>query len=63
MILLKELFYDTTLYVKCFAIKDVYKLLYQCCGITAKCRFLDPVIAHWLRTNGSERNFNEMVRF
>ncbi|XP_011875915.1 PREDICTED: DNA polymerase theta-like [Vollenhovia emeryi] len=59
--LLKELFYDTTLYVKCFAIKDVYKLLYQCCGITAKCRFLDPVIAHWLYTNDFERNYNEMV--
>ncbi|XP_071632237.1 DNA polymerase theta isoform X1 [Temnothorax longispinosus] len=61
MALLKELFYDTTLYVKCFAIKDVYKLLYQCCGITVKCRFLDPVIAHWLYTNDFERNFNEMV--
>lgn len=62
MALLKELFYDTTLYMKCFAIKDVYKLLYQCCGITPKCRFLDPVIAHWLHTNDCERNFNEMVR-
>ncbi|XP_018400080.1 PREDICTED: DNA polymerase theta [Cyphomyrmex costatus] len=61
MALLKELFYDTTLYIKCFAIKDIYKLLYQCCGITAKCRFLDPIIGHWLYTNSSESNFNEMV--
>ncbi|KYN42028.1 Helicase POLQ-like protein [Trachymyrmex septentrionalis] len=61
MALLKDLLYDTTLYMKCFAIKDIYKLLYQCCGITAKCRFLDPVIGHWLYTNDSERNFNEMV--
>ncbi|KYN17239.1 Helicase POLQ-like protein [Trachymyrmex cornetzi] len=61
MTLLKDLLYDTTLYMKCFATKDIYKLLYQCCGITAKCRFLDPVIGHWLYTNGSERNFNEMV--
>ncbi|XP_067215522.1 DNA polymerase theta isoform X2 [Linepithema humile] len=59
--LLKELFSDTSLYMKCFAIKDIYKLLYQCCGISAKCRFLDPIIAHWLYTNDSERNFNEMV--
>jgi len=63
MALLKDLFYDTTLYMKCFATKDIYKLLYQCCGITAKCRFLDPVIGHWLYTNDSERNFNEMVKF
>ncbi|XP_072765090.1 DNA polymerase theta isoform X2 [Anoplolepis gracilipes] len=61
MALLKELFADTALYVRCFAIKDIYKLLYQCCGISAKCRFLDPIIAHWLCTNDSERNFNEMV--
>ncbi|KAL6260260.1 hypothetical protein P5V15_007793 [Pogonomyrmex californicus] len=61
MALLKELFYDTTLYIKCFAIKDVYKLLYQCCGITAKCRFLDPVIAHWLYTNDFETKFSDMV--
>ncbi|KYM80156.1 Helicase POLQ-like protein [Atta colombica] len=61
MALLKDLFYDTTLYMKCFATKDIYKLLYQCCGITAKCKFLDPVIGHWLYTNDSERNFNEMV--
>lgn len=61
MALLKELLSDTTLYVRCFAMKDTYKLLYQCCGISAKCRFLDPVIAHWLFTNGAERKFNEMV--
>ncbi|KAL0124938.1 hypothetical protein PUN28_006657 [Cardiocondyla obscurior] len=59
--LLKELIYSTTLYIKCFAIKDVYKLLYQCCGIAARCRFLDPVIAHWVYTNDVEKNFNEMV--
>ncbi|XP_014469442.1 PREDICTED: DNA polymerase theta isoform X2 [Dinoponera quadriceps] len=61
MILLKELLSDTALYVKCFAAKNTYKLLYLCCGISAKCRFLDPMIAHWLYTNSSERNFNEMV--
>ncbi|XP_012529717.2 DNA polymerase theta [Monomorium pharaonis] len=61
MALLKELFYDTTLYMRCFAIKDMYKLLHQCCGITAKCRFLDPIIAHWLYTNDFERNFNDMI--
>ncbi|XP_029680400.1 DNA polymerase theta-like, partial [Formica exsecta] len=61
MALLKELFADTALYMRCFAIKDIYKLLYQCCGISAKCRFLDPIIAHWLCTNDSERNFSEMV--
>ncbi|EGI59836.1 PREDICTED: DNA polymerase theta [Acromyrmex echinatior] len=61
MALLKDLLYDTTLYMKCFATKDIYKLLYQCCGITAKCRFLDPIIGHWLYTNDFERNFNEMV--
>ncbi|XP_050459690.1 DNA polymerase theta [Cataglyphis hispanica] len=61
MALLKELFADTALYMRCFAIKDIYKLLYQCCGISAKCRFLDPIIAHWLCTNDSERYFSEMV--
>ncbi|XP_020280353.1 DNA polymerase theta isoform X2 [Pseudomyrmex gracilis] len=59
--LLKELFSDTTLYIKCFATKDMYKLLYQCCAISAKCRFLDPIIAHWLYTNDFEKTFNEMT--
>ncbi|XP_032671376.1 DNA polymerase theta isoform X2 [Odontomachus brunneus] len=61
MTLLKELLSDAALYVRCFAIKGTYKLLYRCCEVSAKCRFLDPVIAHWLYTNGSERNFSEMV--
>ncbi|XP_029175852.1 DNA polymerase theta [Nylanderia fulva] len=61
MTLLKELFADTDLYMKCFATKDIYKALYQCCGISAKCRFLDPIIAHWLCTNDCEKSFNEMV--
>ncbi|XP_011146257.1 DNA polymerase theta isoform X2 [Harpegnathos saltator] len=59
--LLKELLSDAALYVKCFAIKDTYKLLYRCCAISAKCRFLDPVIAHWLYTNDFEGNFSELV--
>lgn len=62
MTLLRELLSDAALYVKCFAAKDTYKMLHRCCGISAKCRFLDPVVAHWLYTNGSERNFSEMVR-
>lgn len=61
MALVKELLSNTNLYMKCFATKDIYKLLYQCCGISAKCKFLDPIVAHWLYTNNSERNFNKMV--
>jgi len=63
MALLKELFSNTALYVKCFVVKNVYKLLYQCCGILAKCKFLDLIVAHWLYTNDCERNFSDMVRF
>jgi len=63
MALLKELFSNTALYVKCFVVKNIYKLLYQCCGILARCKFLDLIVAHWLYTNDSERNFNDMVRF
>lgn len=63
MALLKELFSDTGLYMKCFAAKDVYKLLYRCCGISAKCKFLDPMVGHWLYTNNCERSFSDMVRF
>ncbi|XP_026825794.1 DNA polymerase theta isoform X2 [Ooceraea biroi] len=61
MALLKELFSDTNLYLRCFVAKDVFKLLYHCCGISAKCKFLDPIVAHWLYTNGCERNFSDMV--
>lgn len=62
MKLLKELLANRVLYVKCFATKEIFKTLYECCGITANCKFLDPKVANWLYDgNVYEKTFNEMV--
>lgn len=63
MKLLKELLANTFLYVKCFATKEVFKTLYECCGISANCKFLDPTVASWLFDgNVYEKNFSDMVK-
>ncbi|XP_043519915.1 DNA polymerase theta [Frieseomelitta varia] len=63
MKLLKELLANRVLYVKCFATKEMFKTLYECCGITANCKFLDPKVANWLYDgNVYEKTFNEMVK-
>ncbi|XP_076224101.1 DNA polymerase theta isoform X2 [Nomia melanderi] len=63
MKLLKDVLNNTDLYIKCFAVKDTYKVLYECCGIIANCKFLDPKVASWLNDNTiCEQNFNEMVK-
>ncbi|XP_076278096.1 DNA polymerase theta [Lasioglossum baleicum] len=63
MKLLKEILTNTHLYIKCFATKDTFKILYECCGIVANCKFLDPKVASWLHdSNVDEKNFNEMVK-
>ncbi|XP_017766865.1 PREDICTED: DNA polymerase theta-like [Eufriesea mexicana] len=63
MKLFKELLSNTLLYAKCFATKEIYKTLYECCGITANCKFLDPKVASWLYDgNIYEKTFNEMVK-
>ncbi|KAG7210234.1 hypothetical protein KM043_011783 [Ampulex compressa] len=62
MKLLQETLSNTDLYIICFGTKEVYKLLYQCCGTLANCKFLDPKTGDWL-CNGtiSEKSYNEMV--
>ncbi|CAK9816398.1 DNA polymerase theta [Anthophora quadrimaculata] len=63
MKLLKDLLSNTLLYVKCFATKDIFKSLYECCGIIASCKFLDPKTASWLYDGSTcEKTFNEMVQ-
>ncbi|CAL7951362.1 unnamed protein product [Xylocopa violacea] len=63
MKLLKELLSNTLLYVKCFATKETFKTLYQCCDIIANCKFLDPKVANWLYDgNTYEKTFSEMVK-
>ncbi|XP_034194144.2 DNA polymerase theta isoform X1 [Osmia lignaria lignaria] len=60
--LLRSILSNTFLYVKCFATKEIFKTLYECCGIFACCRFLDPKVAHWLHDSSvHEKTFNEMV--
>lgn len=62
MKLFKELLANTILYVKCFATKETFKTLYECCGIIASCKFLDPKVANWLYDgNIYEKTFNDMV--
>ncbi|XP_017792592.1 PREDICTED: DNA polymerase theta [Habropoda laboriosa] len=63
MKLLKDLLSNTLLYVQCFATKEIFKSLYECCGIIANCKFLDPKTASWLYDgNTYEKTFNEMVK-
>ncbi|KAG6796385.1 DNA polymerase theta isoform X1 [Apis mellifera caucasica] len=63
MKLFKELLANTILYVKCFATKETFKTLYECCGIIASCKFLDPKVANWLYDgNIYEKTFNDMVK-
>ncbi|XP_076390192.1 DNA polymerase theta isoform X3 [Megachile rotundata] len=62
MKLLKDIVSNTSLYVKCFATKEIFKTLYECCSISASCRFLDPKVANWLCDSTiHEKTFNEMV--
>lgn len=62
MKLFKELLANTVLYIKCFATKETFKTLYECCGIIASCKFLDPKVANWLYDgNIYEKTFNNMV--
>lgn len=63
MKLLKELLGNSHLNVKCFATKEIFKTLYECCGISASCKFLDPKVATWLHDGKiHEKTFNEMVK-
>ncbi|XP_076234404.1 DNA polymerase theta [Calliopsis andreniformis] len=63
MKLLKEVLTNSFLYVKCFATKEVFKTIYECCGISTNCKFLDPNVANWLfESSINEKNFNEMVK-
>ncbi|XP_076643351.1 DNA polymerase theta [Halictus rubicundus] len=63
MKLLKDILNNTNLYVKCFATKDTFKILYECCGIIANCKFLDPKVASWMHDSSVyEKNFSEMVK-
>ncbi|KZC14173.1 DNA polymerase theta [Dufourea novaeangliae] len=63
MKLLKELLGNTQLHVKCFATKETFKILFECCGISASCKFLDPKVANWLYDSKvCEKSFNEMVK-
>ncbi|XP_054015016.1 DNA polymerase theta [Hylaeus anthracinus] len=61
--LLKELLKNTQLNIKCFGTKEIFKTLYECCGISATCKFLDPKVASWLYEGTVyDKNFNEMVK-
>ncbi|XP_078050006.1 DNA polymerase theta [Augochlora pura] len=63
MKLLKEILNNTHIYVKCYAAKDTFKILYRCCDIIATCKFLDPKVANWLYDSEIyEKNFSEMVK-
>ncbi|XP_043485514.1 DNA polymerase theta [Polistes fuscatus] len=58
----KELLSNTSLYIRCFSTKKLYKTLYQCFQVAATCRFLDPYTANWLLHGSiSEKKWNEMV--
>ncbi|XP_015182607.1 PREDICTED: DNA polymerase theta [Polistes dominula] len=58
----KELLSNTSLYIRCFSTKKLYKILYQCFQVAATCRFLDPYTANWLLHGSiSEKKWNEMV--
>ncbi|XP_017886855.1 DNA polymerase theta isoform X2 [Ceratina calcarata] len=62
MKLLKELLSNTFLNVKCFATKDIFKTLHECCGITPSCKFLDPKVANWLYDgNIQDKTFSEII--
>ncbi|KAI4495700.1 hypothetical protein M0802_008535 [Mischocyttarus mexicanus] len=58
----KELLSNTSLYIRCFSTKKLYKTLYHCFQVPATCRFLDPYTADWLlRGSISDQKWNEMV--
>lgn len=49
--------------VRCFGVKEFYKLVYRSCNIAARCKFVDPKVADWLtNTESPEKSFYAMVR-
>ncbi|XP_008558499.1 DNA polymerase theta isoform X1 [Microplitis demolitor] len=63
MSFLTELLSTKTLTVKCFQLKEIYKTLYKCCGLTPSCKFIDPTIANWLlNSDVTYNNFEELVK-
>ncbi|XP_012271353.1 DNA polymerase theta [Orussus abietinus] len=62
MSLLLDVLSTPSMSVRCFAAKEVYKTLHQCCGITPTCKFIDPKTADWmLNSDTYERSFNAMT--
>ncbi|XP_046614510.1 DNA polymerase theta [Neodiprion virginianus] len=61
--LLRDVFTDSSVNVRCYGSKEVYKKLHQCCKITPNCRFLDPKVAEWLlQPETDESNICDMAK-
>ncbi|XP_046737079.1 DNA polymerase theta [Diprion similis] len=61
--LLRDIFTDSSVNVRCYGSKEVYKKLHLCCNITPNCRFLDPKVAEWLlQPETKESNICDMAK-
>lgn len=59
---LTELLTNSSMNIRCFLAKKIYKLIYHCCGIISLCKFIDPSVADWvLNSEGKNKNINYLV--
>ncbi|XP_044589715.1 DNA polymerase theta-like [Cotesia glomerata] len=63
MSLLTRILSTNKLTVKCFNLKESYKMLYKCCGVTPSCKFIDIITSNWLLNSYiTYNNFEELVK-
>ncbi|XP_034941066.1 DNA polymerase theta [Chelonus insularis] len=62
MELLTEIFSSASLKIRCYNCKEIYKMLYKCCGLTPVCKFLDSSTANWmLNPDYQDRTFANLI--
>ena len=63
MSFLRDLLTNPLISLRCFNVKEVYKMFYVCCKIEPRCQFLDPKAGDWLmNTETSCKTYSELVR-
>ncbi|XP_048512661.1 DNA polymerase theta isoform X2 [Athalia rosae] len=60
--LLRDVLTNSSVNVRCYGSKDIYKTLHLCCNISSNCTFLDPQVAEWLlEPDLAEKKLNDMA--
>ena len=60
---LRDLFTNSSVTLRCFNAKEVFKMLYTCCELEPKCNFLDPKTGDWmLNSEVCSKSYSEMVQ-